>query len=100
MTDPGHPPTILATTGAVGVTAGLHPAVTPRGQTDGGGPRVLARTTLASRWRERAEALERSTRRCRAQRDVREAMDAEQAAADYRIAAADLEAGVALEDIR
>ncbi len=50
------------------------------------------RTELATRWRQRAGQLDTYARRCRAEGDVREADDADQAATEYRIAADDLEA--------
>jgi hypothetical protein len=51
------------------------------------------RAAVAARWRERADQLDRYARGCRADGDGCEAMDAEQAATEYRIAADELEAG-------
>ena len=51
---------------------------------------TVAETMLAAQWRDRAEQLDRYAARCRREGDMREAQDAEQAAADYRIAADEL----------
>lgn len=48
-------------------------------------------TSLVTKWRERADSLDRYAQRRRRERDPREAEDAEQTAIDYRIAADELE---------
>jgi hypothetical protein len=52
----------------------------------------MDRVALAARWRERADQLDAYACGRRREGDQREAMDAEQAAMEYRMAADELEA--------